>query len=80
MKKRIKKFLYSSLIAFVSMEISFNTEARLPKYMAQRAAELLIEKSGLQLKSTTLIFVEQDVDYDMFTSFENPLLLQVRQN
>lgn len=28
----------------------FDTEARLPKYMAQRAAELLIEKSGLQLK------------------------------
>lgn len=39
----------------MSISISFDTEARLPKYMAQRAAELLIEKSGLQLKSTTLI-------------------------
>lgn len=55
MRKRIKKFLYSLLVAFISIGISFNTEARLPKYMAQRAAELLIEKSGLQLKSTTLI-------------------------
>ena len=33
----------------MSISISFDTEARLPKYMAQRAAELLIEKSGLVL-------------------------------
>lgn len=42
-------------MVFISIGISSNTEARLPKYMAQRAAELLIEKSGLQLKSITLM-------------------------
>ena len=50
MKNRIKKLLYSSLIVFISIAVNFDAEARLPKYMAQRAAELLIEKSGLQLK------------------------------
>lgn len=49
MKKCIKKLLYSSLVAFIGIGINFDAEARLPKYMARRAAELLIEKSGLVL-------------------------------
>lgn len=55
LKNRIKKLFCYLFLAFISTSINFNTEARLPKYMAQRAAELLIEKSNLQLKITTLI-------------------------
>lgn len=47
MKKRIKKLFYSAIMAFISIGVNFNAEARLPKYMAQRAAELLIEKSEI---------------------------------
>ena len=54
MKKRIKKLLCYSFLAFISTSINFDVEARLPKYMAQRAAELLIEKSGLVLKEESV--------------------------
>lgn len=65
MKQQIKKLLYPLLMAFISIGISFNTEARLPKYMAQRAAELLIEKSKLQLKAeaTKEAFAAKLVDF-----------------
>lgn len=45
-KRRIKQLICCLIVSIVS--ISFNSEARLPKYMAQRAAELLIEKSKLR--------------------------------
>ena len=65
MKQQIKKLLYPLLMAFISIGISFNTEARLPKHMAQRAAELLIEKSELQLKAgaTKEAFAANLVDF-----------------
>lgn len=43
------------------MGISFNTEARLPKYMAQRAAELLIEKSELLKDNIAHVNADYDV-------------------
>lgn len=49
MKKIFKRLVCGSFLSIASIGC-FNVEARLPKYMAQRAAELLIEKSGLQLK------------------------------
>lgn len=64
MKKHIKKLLYSLLIAFMSIGISFDAEARLPKYMAQRAAELLIKKSELLKDDIMLV----NADYDVLKS------------
>lgn len=52
MKKHIKRLICYSLITLVS--INFNIEARLPKYMAQRAAELLIKESKLGIKDKIL--------------------------
>lgn len=52
MKKHIKRLICYSLITLVG--INFNTEARLPKYMAQRAAELLIKGSNLGIKDEIL--------------------------
>ena len=60
MKKHIKRLICYSLIALVG--INFNTEARLPKYMAQKAAELLIKESKLGIKDEILNLGQKKIE------------------
>lgn len=50
MNKLRRQLICCSFIVMTGFSNISNVDARLPKYMAQRAAELLIEKSELQLK------------------------------
>lgn len=47
MKKRVKQLLYSSLAAFISIIVNFDTEARVTREVAEAALPYLMEAAGI---------------------------------
>ena len=64
MKLYIKKIIGCSILGLIGYGLNCEAEARLPKCMAQRAAELLIAKSELYKDEKEAVFKKEEGKYE----------------